>query len=100
MDDKNIMWMDNKFMWMDLKFIVHPHNVFIVHPQVLCWTVWGGLMRAYTPMKLTDKFFLGGGTFLRDFGLWGVGPRQNGTMIQIKVIVAISISDFSPQQAI
>ena len=35
-------------------------------------------MRAYTPTKLTDNFFLGGATSLRGFGMWGAGPRQNG----------------------
>ena len=35
-------------------------------------------MRAYSPTKLTDNFFLGGATSLRGFGMWGVGPRQNG----------------------
>ena len=49
-------------------------------------------MRAYTPTKLTDKFFLGGGTSLRGFGLWGVGPRQNGTAVQIKIVETMSVS--------
>ena len=35
-------------------------------------------MRAYSPVKLTDNFFLGGSTTLRGFGMWGTGPRQNG----------------------
>ena len=46
--------------------------------QVLSWTLWGGVMRAYSPTKLTDNFFLGGATSLRGFGMWGTGPRHNG----------------------
>ena len=50
--------------------------------QVLTWTLWGGVMRAYSPVKLTDNFFLGGSTTLRGFGMWGTGPRQNGNHVQ------------------
>ena len=38
-------------------------------------------MRAYSPTKLTDNFFLGGATSLRGFGMWGAGPRENGKYI-------------------
>ena len=46
-------------------------------------------MRAYSPTKLTDNFFLGGATSLRGFGMWGTGPRQNG-IVYMKLYMYIT----------
>ena len=35
-------------------------------------------MQPYSPSKINDRFLLGGPTTLRGFGMWGVGPREQG----------------------
>ena len=47
--------------------------------QVFCLSLWGGVLRPYSNNHLVDRFLLGGGTTLRGFGMWGVGPRDRGT---------------------
>lgn len=48
--------------------------------KVLQLSLWGGVMRPYTPSKINDRFLLGGPTTLRGFGMWGVGPREQGSV--------------------
>ncbi|CAI8027878.1 Sorting and assembly machinery component 50 homolog [Geodia barretti] len=45
---------------------------------VFALSLWGGILRPYSNNHLPDRFLLGGGTTLRGFGMWGVGPREQG----------------------
>ena len=49
--------------------------------QVLSLSPWGGVLRPYSNNLVVDRFFLGGGTTLRGFDMWGVGPRENGIYV-------------------
>ena len=58
-----------------------------VHMQVfreLFWnwvfsvSLWTGFLKPLSPSKINDRFLLGGPTTLRGFGLWGIGPREQG----------------------
>jgi outer membrane protein insertion porin family len=45
---------------------------------VFSLSLWGGILRPYSNNHVVDRFFLGGGTTLRGFGMWGAGPRERG----------------------
>ena len=54
--------------------------------QVFALSLWGGIIRPYSNNHLPDRFLLGGGTTLRGFGMWGVGPREQGELDYIMVM--------------
>ena len=44
-------------------------------------------MQPYRPSKINDRFLLGGPTTLRGFGMWGVGPREQGKSSAILFLI-------------
>lgn len=45
---------------------------------VFSLSLWTGFLKPFSPSKVNDRFLLGGPTTLRGFGLWGIGPREQG----------------------
>lgn len=44
---------------------------------VASFSLWGGVMRPLnSSSSICDRFFLGGPTTVRGFGMWGLGPRK------------------------
>lgn len=63
---------------------------------VLSLSLWGGVMRPYTPSRINDRFFLGGPTTLKGFGMWGTGPREQGYSLGGEAYWATGLHLFAP----
>lgn len=63
---------------------------------VVAVSLWGGYLHPFTPSKINDRFFLGGPSTLRGFGMWGAGPRENGYSLGGEAYWASGVHLYAP----